>query len=243
MGASVSNKKMDALNTGKASTANLTEWLSVDQKCLLEAVAKVLGLNQLTEMAERLPKASAPKQIAWIGAQLSSVSGSEVTRTHPSDIVRCWGCYADSAKARDLEAALLAVKPFAKDEHFGVREIAWMAIRNKICEDPRYAIQLLIPWAKSRSEYLRRFASEATRPRGVWAKHIDELKKDPTPALPILNLLQADVSRYVQNSVANWLNDASKTSPLWVKKLCAAWLKNSETAATIYIVKRAQRSM
>lgn len=102
---------------------------------------------------------------------------------------------------------------------------------------------MLTPWTQSPSPNVRRFASEALRPRGVWCAHIGTLKKEPEKALPILTPLRADEVVYVQDSVANWLNDAAKDQPDWVRNLCQQWLRESPTPATRRITQRGMRSL
>lgn len=161
-----------------------------------------------------------------------------------SDTVRGWGAMAIGACQRlSLEARLREIRPFADDDHFAVREWAWLSMRPHIVAQPHTAVRLLVPWTTEDSANLRRFASEATRPRGVWSAHIPELKAAPQAALPLLAALNVDPSRYVQHSVGNWLNDASRTSPEWVEATCESWLAASDSPATVRICRRGLRTL
>jgi 3-methyladenine DNA glycosylase AlkC len=140
-----------------------------------------------------------------------------------------------------LESRLDRIQPFANDEHFGLREWAWLAVRPTIAEDIECSIDLLGSWAEDSSTNIRRFAIEATRPRGVWSKHIAELKTSPMLGESLLDRVMEDPSRYVQDSCANWLNDASKSNPDWVISYCEQWRQKSASATTVYITQRALR--
>ena len=158
--------------------------------------------------------------------------------------MRGWAAYAlASDAALSLEQKLSGIRVLADDPHFCVREWAWLALRPNISLDIRHSIELLTPWVNDASENIRRFAIEATRPRGVWSKHIAELKDSPQLGEPLLNRVMEDPSRYVQNSCANWLNDAGKTQPLWVTGFCEQWQSRSQSEALTYVVRRALRNI
>jgi 3-methyladenine DNA glycosylase AlkC len=246
---------LDALNAGRIPTVNLNEFLAIDLRQLARNVARQVGLapdaERLEDTLAMLPAFAPVKRHLHIARALYDLTEPRAERdtiahalaTHPSDVARSWAAQWIAFTSMPLADKLQAVFRFAGDAHFGVREMAWMAVRDEIAGDVDAAMRLLQPWATHPDANLRRFASEATRPRGVWCAQIETLKAEPWRGLPVLQPLRADASRYVQNSVANWLNDAARTQPDWVREVCAQRLRGPAGPETTYIVRRAQRSL
>jgi len=230
---------LSALNRGEIETANLVECLAIDMEALARAV-----VPEVAGVARELGGEGVMARTRGIGEALRGHPELKRLARHRSDTVRAWACYALVAAPRlSLASRLSRALPFAVDPHKSVRETAWSAARPRMAAELDAAIRLLRTWVESENEYQRRFAVEGTRPRGVWCKHIEALKRDPSPGLALLEPLRSDASRYVQNAVGNWLNDASKTRPEWVEELCARWTKESATRETGYIVRRALRTL
>jgi len=246
---------LEALNEGLVPTVNLNEFLALDLPRLARTVAIQIGLDPGHErIADTLAMLSAfrpvkrHEHVARALYDLAQVrpdrdSIAHALATHTSDVARSWAAQWIAFSGMSLPAKLASVRRFAADPHFGVREMAWMAVRDEVAASVDEAVALLRPWALDHDPNIRRFASEATRPRGVWCAQVEMLKEQPWRALPVIEPLKADPSRYVQNSVANWLNDASKTQPEWVDSLCRRWSGASRAAETAYIVRRACRSL
>ncbi len=247
----VSDSILEQLNNGLIESANLTEWLCIDHISLIKNVLPTAYQEDCINSIEDLKSKSVMSMIKSIGDVLCISSKQkndkkmfDQLKTHKSDSVRCWAAYIiGSDKEISLYKKLELIQPFAADSHFGVREISWMAVREDIDENLDIAIPILQVWSKSDNPNIRRFSSESIRPNGVWCRKIDKLKANPEIALPILQNLKSDISKYVQDSVANWLNDASKTKPEFVTALCRKWGQESPTKETDYIIRRALRSL
>ncbi|OPA81504.1 DNA alkylation repair protein [Paenibacillus selenitireducens] len=256
--ADIPSEVMSLLQKGQLQTVNLTEWLAVDHITLLQHILVEFGLHQeVNPMIQRLHLTNETKIMKiipaiareWLGL-FDRMSPQESTQifdslaVHHSDSVRCWAAYVIGLDERlSIEAKLTGIRPFAADAHFGVREISWMALRESISKELEKSIALMTDWVHDQDTNIRRFAIESTRPQGVWAKHIHELKANPGMALSLLEVVKSDPAKYVQDSVGNWLNDASKTNPEWVIQTCDQWLKASATKETQRIVTKAQRSL
>lgn len=246
---------LQQLNNGTIESVNLTEWLAVDQRTLLKNILAQYHrkhyLDAILNTLDTLDKQTVNTINEAIGTQLFLLASvqqdshflQELAR-HPADLVRCWATYfIGRDPSLTVPDVFRKIQFFAADSHFGVREIAWLSIRSIIANNIAESISILSEWTSHPDANLRRFASEATRPRGVWCAHIETLKQNPSLGIPILEPLRSDTSRYVQDSVGNWLNDASKTQPHFVTDLCRQWEQEPVNKATSYIIKKAMRTI
>lgn len=115
------------------------------------------------------------------------------------------------------------------------------AVRPFIIKHEERMMRQMSLWARHDNEHLRRLASEGCRPALPWGQALTSFKKDPSPVLAILEILKADPSLYVRKSVANNLNDISKTHPDLVVKIARNWYGKNEF--TDWIVKHGCRTL
>lgn len=148
-----------------------------------------------------------------------------------AEFVASYGCDREN-----LEEALNAL------EEITMRFSAEYAIRNFINAFPKQTFEKLNNWCKHEHYHVRRLACEGTRPKLPWGKNIQ------TPieqALPILDVLHADTTRFVTRSVANHLNDISKSQADLVVQLLEKWRKeNKQNPKELeFITKHALRTL
>jgi 3-methyladenine DNA glycosylase AlkC len=246
---------LEALNDGQVPTVNLNEFLALDLGRLTRNVARHIGLSPdadgITDTLAMLAAFRPVKRHEHVARALYDLARGHPDRdaiahrlaTHASDVARGWATQWVQFSELPLPAKLQSVRRFAADPHFGVREMAWMAVRDRVGPQLDEALALLDAWVHDADENIRRFASELTRPRGVWCAPIEVLKAQPWRALPLLEPLKSDSSRYVRTSVANWLNDASKSQPQWVDEVCRRWVREAPGPECEQIVRRACRTV
>ena len=135
----------------------------------------------------------------------------------------------------DFDVSMDALKTFT------VLGSSEFAVREFLRKDLKRALAIMKVWSRDDSEDVRRLASEGSRPRLPWSFRLDAILADPSLAAPILENLRSDPSLYVRKSVANHLNDVTKSHPEWVLDRLATW--PIENAHTAWIAKRALRSL
>jgi 3-methyladenine DNA glycosylase AlkC len=94
------------------------------------------------------------------------------------------------------------------------------AIRFFINQFPDESFTFLNSCVKDKNYHVRRWVSEGTRPKLPWAQKITFDLEKP---LVLLDQLYFDSTRYVTRSVANHLNDISKTHPSLVIQKLQQW--------------------
>ena len=230
------------MNRGEIEARTLAEWLAMDFGELWQHT-----VPEFPGRADELRTGGVKERMNTGGRLLlESFGEAAIGRfgSHRADTVRQWAALA-VGMVPDLlfDRRLEMIRPFADDPHPGVREMAWMSVRPHLVAELEPGLALLAEWSREPSANLRRFASEVSRPKGVWCSPIPRLREHPELGEPVLEPLRSDPSRYVQNSVANWLNDAGKKAPWWVLHLCRRWSKESPTRETAYITTRGQRNL
>lgn len=115
------------------------------------------------------------------------------------------------------------------------------AVRPYIRLDRERMFKEFLSWTEHPDEHVRRLASEGSRPRLPWGISIPALLDDPSPILPVLDRLMQDDSLYVRKSVANNLNDISKTHPDLLLQIAAE--RFGSCPHTDWILKHACRTL
>jgi 3-methyladenine DNA glycosylase AlkC len=110
-------------------------------------------------------------------------------------------------------------------EEITTRFSAEDAIRYFINAFPDETMAKMKEWSTHSHYHVRRLASEGTRAKLPWCQKINIPIEAP---LPILDNLYCDSTRYVTRSVANHLNDISKTQATIVLKQLKKWKQKNK---------------
>jgi 3-methyladenine DNA glycosylase AlkC len=182
---------------------------------------------QLCEALQATLPAQFPIAADWIEAALAPPADAAAPDGDDSGGLRGWSLWAAGEfVARQgihhPERALQALHAITQ------RFTAEWALRPFVERHPDLTFATLTRWLDDPSEHVRRLVSEGTRPRLPWGLQLKALIADPSPALPLLRVLQDDASDYVRRSVANHLNDIAKDHP----ELVAQWVHEHLSGAS-----------
>ena len=97
---------------------------------------------------------------------------------------------------------------------------AEFAVRPFLIRYPDKMLAQMVRWSRNRDWRVRRLASEGSRPKLPWGQAVPWITEHPARLRPILEELRLDPSEDVRRSVANSLNDITKSHP----ELAMAWL-------------------
>ncbi len=114
------------------------------------------------------------------------------------------------------------------------------ALRDFLITFPAETLAEVAQWTKSSNYHVRRLASEGTRPNLPWAKNVN---LQPADTISLLDNLYTDKTRYVTRSVANHLNDLSKSHDDLVIKTLQRWQQTNTATDVHFIMTHALRSL
>lgn len=100
------------------------------------------------------------------------------------------------------------------------------AVRPFLLAHEEETLKQLNIWCEDDNEHVRRWTSEGTRPLLPWGVKIKSFVENPNKSWSILERLKDDPSSYVQKSVANHINDHSKSHIEWVLNKMKEWKTN-----------------
>lgn len=192
-------------------------------------------------IVERFPHLELKERIAWISENLRAFLPTEYREATsillaslppPNDNTKTDNDFGDSIYApyaafvasngvtkKDLYFSLAALKEIT------MRFSAEDAIRRFINAFPRETMRELQKWSNDSHYHVRRLTSEGTRPTLPWSQKIIIA---PEQAIPILDNLFSDETRYVTRSVANHINDISKSDPKLAIATLRRWQKSGK---------------
>lgn len=147
------------------------------------------------------------------------------------DYVARHGCASDR-----LSASLTFLAELTK------RFSAEFAIRPFLQAHPEETLRAIHTWATADHYHVRRLASEGIRPYLPWAQRVLIPARE---IVAVLELLHADDTRFVTRSVANTLNDISRTDPDLVIATLIRWheLKRQDAAELAWMTRHALRTL
>jgi hypothetical protein len=207
------------IESGDANTATHIEQMAVSFSALMAAVEP-----DLADVAVVLDDLPFIQRYRRAGALLLEKYGEAAyahwPRADRNDIYRGWQAFAIAAAGLDVGNAFAAAIPFAADPHFGVREWAWLAVRDHVVAEPAEAVCVATRLSQEATAggFHVRFAVEATRPRSVWGRHVLLYKREPELGENLLRVALGRPEQYPATAAVNWIADAASTRPDWARK-------------------------
>lgn len=240
--------------SGLAAEARETSSLPLlEAACLAAGLPRAFGLQQELEAAhyfdlgvvaqwkltqERLTERVGESDEPLEQLRVLAATPEPRLRFHVPGVIARW-------LADHPELALQELRSLANDGDLLVAEaVQAFGVRPQAESLGPQVLPFLLDWARDPSEFVRRAAIEAVRPRGVWVKHLSWSVEAPSYLVPLFEQLRGDRSQYVANAVGNALNDIAKKNPQLVLELCARWLSEGEAGPwQEHIVRKALRGL